>query len=615
MKRSLSSVPQLYRNVKRWTEIVSVLSKYGLADWLSRFNIDFVTDLLGSSGNQAQSQLTHNSRIRLALTELGPTFIKFGQLLSTRPDLIGAELAKELEQLQSDAPRDSFEKIKQIIEEEQGRPLEEIFVEFDEEPIASASIGQVHGAKLRISADQDEGLFGHWHRAEGTSSGTSSGPNSGPNSGSNSGSSNGTSKGVVEATRVIDVVVKVRHSGIERVVDTDLDILAGLASLAAKLDDFKNYSPESIVREMSRTMRRELDFEREERNLKQFRALFENEADVIVPKPISELSSTRMITMQRISGTKLRDMRNAPPEGVVPAEVARSGANLYLKMIFNHGFYHADPHPGNLVITDGGKIGLLDFGMVGRISEQLREDIESMLVAIVNQDVLMLTSLIKRVGNCPMDLDEAALSNDIADFVGQYSTQKVAHFDMSGALNDFVSVVRRYEISLPGEAMLLIKVLVTLEGTGRLLNPQFSLMEIMKPFQRMLILKRMSPARQMRKMRRFYLEAEQLVDAMPQRVSNILEQIQTGRFDVHLVHRRLGPTANRLVVGLMTSALFLGSSLMLSYKVPPLFFPGEGPLGIQDLSFLGLTGFFVSLMMGLRLMWAIRKSGNLDEAD
>ena len=593
MKRSLASVPQLYRNVKRWTEIVSVLSKYGLADWLSRFNIDFVTDLLGSSGTQAQSQLTHNSRIRLALTELGPTFIKFGQLLSTRPDLIGAELAKELEQLQSDAPQDPFEKIQQIIEEEQGRPLEEIFVEFDREPIASASIGQVHGARLRVGPIEELNLF-----------------KSSKNSGS-SAASNGAAKG----SRVIDVVVKVRHSGIERVVDTDLDILAGLASLAAKLDDFKNYNPESVVREMSRTMRRELDFEREERNLKQFLALFENEPDVIVPTPISELSSTRMITMQRISGTKLRDMRDTPPQGVVPAEVARSGANLYLKMIFNHGFYHADPHPGNLIVTDDGKIGLLDFGMVGRISEQLREDIEAMLVAIVNQDVLMLTALIKRVGNCPMELDESALSNDIADFVGQYSTQMVAHFDMSGALNDFVSVVRRYEISLPGEAMLLIKVLVTLEGTGRLLNPQFSLMEIMKPFQRMLILKRMSPARQMRKMRRFYLEAEQLVDAMPQRVSNILEQIQTGRFDVHLVHRRLGPTANRLVVGLMTSALFLGSSLMLSYKVPPLFFPGEGPLGIQDLSFLGLTGFIVSLMMGLRLMWAIRKSGNLDEAD
>ena len=414
MKRSLASVPQLYRNVKRWTEIVSVLSKYGLADWLSRFNIDFVTDLLGSSGTQAQSQLTHNSRIRLALTELGPTFIKFGQLLSTRPDLIGAELAKELEQLQSDAPQDPFEKIQQIIEEEQGRPLEEIFVEFDREPIASASIGQVHGARLRVGPIEELNLF-----------------KPSKNSGS-SAASNGAAKG----SRVIDVVVKVRHSGIERVVDTDLDILAGLASLAAKLDDFKNYNPESVVREMSRTMRRELDFEREERNLKQFLALFENEPDVIVPTPISELSSTRMITMQRISGTKLRDMRDTPPQGVVPAEVARSGANLYLKMIFNHGFYHADPHPGNLIVTDDGKIGLLDFGMVGRISEQLREDIEAMLVAIVNQDVLMLTALIKRVGNCPMELDESALSNDIADFVGQYSTQMVAHFDMSGALND-----------------------------------------------------------------------------------------------------------------------------------------------------------------------------------
>jgi ubiquinone biosynthesis protein len=161
----------------------------------------------------------------------------------------------------------------------------------------------------------------------------------------------------------------------------------------------------------------------------------------------------------------------------------------------------------------------------------------------------------------------------------------------------------------------LIKVLVGLEGTGRLLDPQFSLMEIMKPFHRLLILKRLSPTRQIRKMRRFYLEVEQLMDALPQRISNILEQVQTGRFDIHLDHRRLGPTANRLVMGLMTSALFLGSSLMLSRAVPPLLFPGKGPLGIQDLSFLGLTGCIVSFLMGFRLMWAIRKSGNLDQPE
>lgn len=594
MKRTITSVPQLYRNVRRWTEIVSVLSKYGLADWLSRFNIDFITDLLRTSAEEAQSKLTHNARIRMALTELGPTFIKFGQLLSTRPDLIGNELADELARLQSDAPKDTFESIRQIIEDELGAPLEQYFVEFEEEPIASASIGQVHGAKIRVGLDgkaipiptSDGESNGHTH------------PNWEP-----------------DETEVIDVVIKVRHKGIERVVDTDLDILAGLAQLASRLDDFKNYQPVSIVQEMSRTMRRELDFEREERNLIQFRSLFKKDSAVVIPQPVQNLCTPRMLTMHRLFGTKLREMRHNPPQGVDPDLVARAGATLYLKMIFNHGFYHADPHPGNIVIMTDGTIGLLDFGMVGRISEQLREDIESMLVAIVNEDVPMLTTLIKRIGHCPLDLNESALSNDVADFVGQYSTQVVSHFDMSGALSDFVSLVRSYQISLPGEASLLIKVLVGLEGTGRLLDPQFSLMEIMKPFHRMLVLKRLSPTRQVRKMKRFYMEVEQLFDALPQRISNILEQVQTGRFDIHLDHRRLGPTANRLVMGLMTSALFLGSSLMLSYQVPPLFFPGKGPLGIQNLSFLGLTGCIVSILMGLRLMWAIRKSGNLDQPD
>ncbi len=582
MKRKITSVPQLYRNVRRWTEIVSVMSKYGLADWLSRFHIDFLTDRLKTQDGAAQSQLTHNARIRMTLTELGPTFIKFGQLLSTRPDLIGLDLAFELEKLQSDAPKDPFETTKQTIENEQGLPLEDIFIEFEEEPIASASIGQVHRAKL------DPRRFAF----------ASSGDEE--NVGSN---------------EPLDVVVKVRHAGIDRIVETDLDILSGLAQLAEKLDDFKNYQPIAVVEEMSRTMKRELDFGREERNLIQFRSLFENDQTVVIPEPISALCSARMITMQHISGTSIRKISENCPEGVEPSSIAQTGANLYLKMIFHHGFFHADPHPGNIIIQDDGTIGLLDFGMVGRISEQLREDIEAMLVAIVNQDVSMLSTLIKRIGRCPSNLNESAFSNEVADFVGQYSTQILSQFDMSGALNDFMSLVRRFEITLPGEVSLLIKVLVSLEGTGRQLNPDFSLMEIMKPFQRMLLLKRLSPTRQAKKMRRFYMEVEQLVDQLPKRISNILEQVQSGQFDVKLDHRRLGPTANRLVMGLMTSALFLGSSLMLSYKVPPLLFPNEGPLGSHDLSILGLAGCFASIMMGFRLTWAIRKSGNLDQAD
>jgi ubiquinone biosynthesis protein len=582
MKRKITSVPQLYRNVRRWTEIVSVMSKYGLADWMSRFHIDFLTDRLKTQDGAAQSQLTHNARIRMTLTELGPTFIKFGQLLSTRPDLIGLELALELEKLQSDAPKDPFETTKRIIENEQGIPLEDIFVEFEKEPIASASIGQVHRAKL----DPQRFAFASSEQ-----------------------------KNEPISNEPLDVVVKVRHEGIDRIVETDLDILSGLAQLAEKLDDFKNYQPIAVVEEMSRTMKRELDFGREERNLIQFRSLFEKDKTVVIPEPISALCSARMITMQHISGTSIRKIKDNCPAGIDPNSVAQTGANLYLKMIFHHGFFHADPHPGNIIIQGDGTIGLLDFGMVGRISEQLREDIEAMLVAIVNQDVSMLSTLIKRIGRCPNNLNESAFSNEVADFVGQYSTQILAQFDMSGALNDFMSLVRRFQITLPGEVSLLIKVLVSLEGTGRQLNPDFSLMEIMKPFQRLLLLKRLSPTRQAKRMRRFYMEVEQLVDQLPKRISNILEQVQSGQFDVKLDHRRLGPTANRLVMGLMTSALFLGSSMMLSYKVPPLLFPDVGPMGTHDLSILGLLGCFASIMMGFRLTWAIRNSGNLDQAD
>jgi ubiquinone biosynthesis protein len=385
--------------------------------------------------------------------------------------------------------------------------------------------------------------------------------------------------------------------------------------LASRLEDFKNYQPVSIVDAIAKTMRRELVFERECSHLLQFRELFKGNRAVVIPKPISDLCSSRMITMQKIDGIKLRDAKNQPGLNVDLSDVARNGANLYLQMIFKHGFYHADPHPGNILLLPDGSLGVIDFGMVGRISEQLREDVESMLVAIVNRDVPMLTSLIKHIGSCPVALNEGALSNDIADFVGQYATQVLSQFDMSGALKDFIEIVRRYQITLPAEASMLIKTLVSLEGTAQLLNPEFSLMEVMQPFQRMLLIRRLSPSRQMRKARRFYMQMEQLVDNLPQRLSNILEQVQTGRFDVHLDHRRLGPTVNRLVMGLMTSALFLGSALMLSYQVAPLMFPSPGWWGIKDLSMLGVIGCLLSIMMGLRLMWAIRNSGNLDQRD
>ena len=284
-------------------------------------------------------------------------------------------------------------------------------------------------------------------------------------------------------------------------------------------------------------------------------------------------------------------------------------------MIFTHGFYHADPHPGNILLLPGNIIGLLDFGMVGRIDERLREDIEAMLMSIVNRDVLMLTSIIKRVGTTPAELDESALAVDVADFVGNYATQSLSHFNVGAALNEIIEIIRRHRIFLPAQVSLLIKTLVTLEGTGRMLHPDFSLMEIMRPFHRQMILRRLSPARQMRKLRRIYWEFENLLEVLPGRTLDILQQIQSGKFDVHLQHRGLEPSVNRLVLGMLASALFLGSSLLLSYEVRPVLFPDDGFLGIRNLSILGLAGSITALLIGLRLLRAIGKSGHLDRTD
>ncbi len=557
----ISTIPHLYRNVKRWTEIISVLSKYGLADWISRLNIDLIKTQLKDREGESLALQTPEKRIRLALTDLGPTFIKLGQLLSTRPDLVGVPLADELQQLRDDVPADPPVTVRKLIESELGQTVDELFVEFEDTPIASASIGQVHRARLQTGES---------------------------------------------------VAVKIQHARIEKVVREDLEVLAGLAILAERIPEFAHYRPRETVAEMARTLRRELDFGREERNLQQFTMFFEGDATVRIPQPFTELCTARVLTMQWVDGVPLKNKAQLLATGFDLEEIARRGANLYLRMIFVHGYFHADPHPGNLVLLPGNVIGLLDFGMVGRIEERLREDIEDMLLAIVQSDVSLLASLIKRVGSTPADLDESAYATDVADFIGIYSTQTLNKFDLTGALNDMTEMIRRYHITLPPQVAMLIKVLVTLEGTARMLSPEFSLMEVMQPFHRKMLLRRMSPARQWRKLRRLRFEVEELIEVLPRRIMNILEQVQTGTFDVHLDHRGLEPSVNRLVLGMLASALFLGSALILSRQVPPVLFPTPTIFGLHNVSVLGITGCTVAVLLGLRLLRAITKSGHLD---
>jgi ubiquinone biosynthesis protein len=276
---------------------------------------------------------------------------------------------------------------------------------------------------------------------------------------------------------------------------------------------------------------------------------------------------------------------------------------MYLEMIFHHGFYHGDPHPGNLVVLADGRIGLLDFGMVGRLDEQLREDIEDMLAAIVTQDSQQLTSLVMRLGAVPPGLDEPALSVDLSEFVAHYANQPVESFDLAGALGEMIEIIQRYRIALQPALAMLIKVLVMLEGTARILQPSFSLMELIQPYQQKMLKRRLSPARQIRKMRRIYSEIELLAEVLPRRLRDILQQVESGKFDVHLDHRGLEPSVNRLVLGMMTSALFLGSSLLISQKVWPLW---------DTVSVPGTLGLALSFFLGWRLHRAITKSGRLD---
>ena len=439
----LSSIPQIYRHLGRWYEILAVLSKYELAAWIGRLGPDFAKDLLEGPGRRGHRPSTlgnpppaGHGRTRADVHQVGP-----GPQHPPRP---GRRPAGRRVPAPSGrrGRRPAGRGPPKLIETELGRPVEELFAEFEPQAMASASIGQVHRARL--------------HSGEA-------------------------------------VVVKVLHADIEKKVAVDMDILAGLAQMAEMLPEFRNYRPAAIAAEFQRAMRRELDFGREERNIQQFAHDFRDDPTVHIPRTYPALSSRRVLTMELLDGIKLSESDRLAAAGIDLDEVARRGAAICLKMIFDHGFYHADPHPGNLLVMDDCRIGLLDCGMVGRIDERLHESVGEMLVALSNLDAEHMTAMILRLGKTPADLDRAALSLDVADFLSYYASQSLDKFDLSGALNEMMEQIRRYHIMLPARIIMLLKALVTLEGTARLVSPKFSLVEMIQPYRRKLFWRRFSP--------------------------------------------------------------------------------------------------------------------------
>ncbi len=605
----ITAIPQLYRNLRRWREILAVLRRYGLADWLTHFRLPF-RDSLKDRGGVPLSTYTREQRVRMALTDLGPTFIKLGQILASRPDLVGPSLSEELKQLRANVAPDQTVQVRETLRNELGKDYESHFQTIDFKPLATASIGQVHRAVL--------------------------------NDGSR-------------------VVLKVQRAGIEKKMQQDMEVLAGIAQLAERVDALSVWGPGEMVRQLAHMITRELDFTRERQNLDQFAEMFSRKnCDVVIPHPVNALCTRRVLVMDELIGDPLpaylashsgldastqnrgaefddqhsgnhttntphaRSNRSTPvksgttrtasPEDapeLIKQRLGETIAEAYLTMLFDEALFHADPHPGNLIVMEGGTLGILDFGMIGRIDETLRETIEEMLVAISSGDQHRLVRLIRRVGDAPPTLDDSALAIDVTEFIGTYGRQRLGEFDLTGALNELSEILHRHAIKLPNQSALLLKMLVSLEGTLGELGARFDGLEAVRAFMARSVARRLSPKRRIRQARRIYLEAENFLEAAPDELISLIRQARKGEVRVILEHQRLSPTVNRMVLGLMTSAVFLGSSLLLAMKVPPLLFHDASWLALQDISLLGLLGFFGSMTVMLWLLLAINRSGHL----
>jgi len=343
---------------------------------------------------------------------------------------------------------------------------------------------------------------------------------------------------------------------------------------------------------------------REERNLRHFAANFAHEPRVAFPRPHPEHSSRRVLTMEELDGEQLAALAAADaPEDVRRREsLARLAADVFLEMIFRDNFFHADPHPGNLRILPGDRLGILDCGMVGRLDERTRRAMEDALLAVVEGDAEGLTEQVMRLGRLPAGLDRPALRADVEDFVADYANQPVGAFDLSSALYDVASLVRRHGILLPPSVAHLIKVFVILEGASRSLNPGFSLIEVIAPYAAKIIARRFSPGALFTRARRNWRDWNTLLESFPRDAAEILRRAREGRLDVHLAHRGLNAIVNRLVYGIVTAALFLGSCLVLANRVPPLLF---------DISLFGALGCLGAILLGLRLLRAVKRSGEL----
>jgi ubiquinone biosynthesis protein len=438
--------------------------------------------------------------------------------------------------------------VRRLIKEEFGTAPDKLFASFEAKAFSSASIGQVHRACLQDG------------RA---------------------------------------VVVKIQHSGIQETVRVDLELLMVLAQLLQEYDaDARPYQPVATAREFRRTLLRELDFTGERRNMEQFTQNFAEDATMHVPEVHRDLCSRRVLTMEMLEGIPGSKPDRISASGTDLNAFAKAAANVFLNMILRDGFYHADPHPGNFMLLEGGVLGLLDCGMVGRLDNATREWFEELLLLLLQGDAEALADLLLERGSPPDTIDRVAFRTDVTDLIVEYGNQSLDEFDLGAALKELTDVVRRHQVLIPPPAALLLKTLIMLEGTSRLLSPTFCLAELLEPFKEKLVRDRTNPRRWLLHLQRSVRDIDRLAKQGPRHLTDILERLRAGKLRIRHEHVRLEVIASRLVTGVLIASLYVGSSLLMGSALRA---------QVKAVFWLGLVGCVVAVVWGLQLLWTIRK--------
>ncbi len=550
---------QRYKHIKRYREIVQVLARHGFGNLIDQLELVPYLSLPRRLFRRAAAgpPLTAPERMRLAIEELGPTFIKFGQIMSTRPDLIPPPYIAQLVRLQDTVPPAPWEAVKEQLERELDGSLDELFASFEAEPVAAASLAQVHQATLPGAEE---------------------------------------------------VVVKVQRPGIERTIEVDLEILFDLAHLIQERTSLGDiYDLVEIAEDFAFTLRNEMDYRREGHNADRFRRNFADETALYIPKVYWDYTTQRVLILERISGIRIDDVAALDAAGVDRRQVAKSAARIIIKEVLEDGFFHADPHPGNFFVMDEAVIGAMDFGMVGHLDQRDRENLVRLYIVSAQLDTEGIVEQLIRMGAASRDVDRLGLQRDIGRLLTRYHGLPLKEIRAREVVEEVMPIAFRHHLRLPSRLWLLGKTLAMMEGVGLQLDPDFDILAVSQPYVRKFLWQTVSPQTWGRRLLKSGGDWGELLSDLPRRVPRLIDQLEEGDLqftlrlkEIETLLARLDRVGNRLAISVLLAAFIVSLALLM-----PSFLSGR-----QGWIFwLIALGFAVASFLGLWLLLSIWRSG------